>query len=423
MNRRIANLIKSLGDYPETAQLVSLAGSEINIVNLGYPKILAKIFDNRFGKNAFTLAKWLKEESGRPTDPDFVNYIGSGRGSFYGMADGALKTSIGLYDAAVQSAKQNDITVYDTYRAEHNFYVPKGGSDIIDIENGRQAAIRDIEKVLLEDIMFHDSFGAAILNGEVTDLSQYKKLSFSEASKKFNDKKVFIDTPPMVTYPNGWRWIDVGKKCELIRTKMRNCGGVSAMSPDPDSTMIALFDNKNEPHALVTYSPNQQRISGEVGSGESILKDKYSDYVTDLAKHLEVPFDTTNVKSKMLKLKVELGDQIATIERIPTSSVSFGDLFEFTTSGDGAEYYTDSYNIISVVDFEKVRHFVETRLEFIPDGYGATIVGSTDRLSISKSDLKSVKDLLNVCFNYRNIDEIKSHAGVRITPLREFKKS
>jgi hypothetical protein len=128
---------------------------------------------------------------------------------------------------------------------------------------------------------------------------------------------------------------------------------------DPDRTIISLFDEHQNPHVVVTYSPNEKRISGDEGAGGTGVKSEYHSYVLDLAKVLGARFDYDRSKSSELRLKGALGDAVQSLE------LYFGNTLNtiyLLTMKDGKEYYTaatlaalldtNSYDFISKDDLD-----------------------------------------------------------------------
>lgn len=419
MNRRIANLIKSLASYPEAAELISLAASQSNIINLGYPKVLAKIFDAKFGKDSFTIARWMKELHA-PGDSDWLNKIGRRPGNW--MSDGDLKRCIGLFDAAQTAIDKGVPSLYVKYKRENDFGVADRELDLTsdELRETQQYLVSEMTEEVIGDLFFYYSIGRDILSGKLSNLSPYKKLSFREALDKFNEKKVFQDQKPFKVYPDGWRWINVGEKCELIGGKMHNCGSAGVMGSDPDRTMYALFDISDNPHVLLTHSPNEKRISGVEGIGGSTIKDKYSDYVMDLIDLLGANYDIGKSQTKILNLKTALRGFTKDLTRITDNM--FSEIFSFHDDS-GELYYTDSFNVVSSGDVEKVKTFLLHRMDY-DASYGSKIRGTGINIYATEEDLKTLSGLLSVIFSrYQNHDIFKSMVGVKYTRLSEFKKN
>jgi len=142
------------------------------------------------------------------------------------------------------------------------------------------------------------------------------------------------------------------------------------------------FDKGNKPHVMVTYSPNQKRISGDEGAGSSAVKDKYSDYVLDLADFLNVELKsrTQISKSKLLSLKYYFKDRLKEIERLYTDP-PYSEYFLIVLN-NGKEYYSDGH---SVVEKDSIDNLIKNK-EAIK-GYG---------ISKENEILKSYKDAFNM---------------------------
>ena len=97
-------------------------------------------------------------------------------------------------------------------------------------------------------------------------------MNLQEALEKYNQKVVFEETEPLKVYDDGYKWIDVRNRCELVGKLMRNCGSAGVMGLDPDRTILALFDANNKPHIVTTYHPGEERISAVEGIYHSAQK-------------------------------------------------------------------------------------------------------------------------------------------------------
>jgi hypothetical protein len=104
---------------------------------------------------------------------------------------------------------------------------------------------------------------------------------------------------------------------------------------------------------MVTYSPNEKRISGDECAGSTAVKPQYHDYVIDLANFLGARFDTNKSKSKLLGLKYALRNKAQSIEPLKTSEYSMDEYFQFTINGQ--TYYTDGYTVVSDDDVKRVQ--------------------------------------------------------------------
>jgi hypothetical protein len=322
-----------------------LSENKQEIVALGFPKVIADIIYDNFGKNAFQVAKWNKDYSYKNDQTNWWHATNT--------SSNLRSTSLGdyvlLYNASFDP-EQYKKTYEDVYGEKSSL------SEIDDMEEHRSLMKKRIEADLLDQTFFsHFNLIKDIRQEKLTDLSPYKKLSFLEASDKYEKKNVFKDTTPIKVYENGWKWINVGKKCNLLGKMMSNCGSAGLMSMDSDSTIIALFDKGNKAHVMVTYSPNEKRISGDEGAGTTPVKDKYSDYVLDLADRLGVVFDAHKSKSNLIRVKYFFADKLKSINRFDFSN-TYNEYFKVITK-DGKEYFSTSDTAISKEDADKLSNF------------------------------------------------------------------
>lgn len=339
--------------------------SKQNIINLGYPEIIASLIAERFGKNDYIIAKWWKDtfgykfkeitwtddhkriEAEHPTYPADWWRKANDEWSF-NRQQISLATMVAIYEAAQQSEEK--------YREIMN----KEGYKVYDDEPWDQIEKLRHLKNQISYKMFNDIFFSYhtlikdITSGKLTDLKPYKDLPYSAAQDKY-DKKRTIKNPSMVikTYPNNWKWINVGDKCQLVGKLMKNCGSAGVMSSDPDKTIITLFDKENKPHVMVTYSPNEKRISGDQGQGSTKVKNKYHDYVIDLTQILGASFDFEKSDSIMLKIKGALIGQLKSIEQIKPNTPTLDEFFKITLNDDSV-WFTDSYSFVPEKDILKI---------------------------------------------------------------------
>jgi hypothetical protein len=178
-----------------------------------------------------------------------------------------------------------------------------------DLEEERENIKQYVEKLIFEEDYFFKSFFSyefirKIINSEIRDIAPYRNLNLFEALKKYDEKQIFKNKKPIKIYPNGYRWIDVGKDCYLLGFLMKNCGRAVARINDKDDhiTMIALFDQNNNPHAVVTYSVNNNAIRDEQGKASTVINDQWHDYILDLANELNATIDQEHIKSNKFKL-------------------------------------------------------------------------------------------------------------------------
>lgn len=318
-----------------------------NIINvLGYPNDIANIIQDIFGKNSFIIAKWLKDYKtlGRDLKEDDDWF----RISFHSFFSRDM-TLVDLLD--MLKASNGSLEDYKDFLKKNELYIDNDElaiifSDDYELYKLKKAIIDEIKDKFLDDIFFSNTFISSIKSGELKDLGPYKKLGFSDALEKFRSKKVFDDKAIIKKYDDGYTWRNVGKKCEMTAKSMKNCGSAGVMSQDPDKTLLVLFDENNKPHAIVTYSPNDGRISSEEGVGSTELKSKYHDYVLDLAEHLGVRFDTERSKSYDLRTKYTFKDVIdANSLQIINDDTITDSLSTFTVNGE--RYYAGTRNVVS----------------------------------------------------------------------------
>lgn len=351
---RLASALKSLNlnTYANDVLLLKQAVSKQSIVSLGIPEVIAKILIQKFDKNAFTIAKWIKEYySYLPNMLDAIKYDS--------FADRGMKFYIDMYEST-----ENEES-YLNFLNKEDFHIP----DFIDLENSKKIIKDEIEEILFDSTFFKSLFIKEILSKKIINLHQYKDLSFNDATIKWESKKIFEDTPALKKYPDGFKWIDVGKRCDLIRGPMSNCG--SALSrTSGEYTIYTLFDEINNPHVMVTYDFDDKRIHADVGKGQSDVKEKYHPYVLDLINTLGGWLDTSKQGSVQLRIKYRLRDIIHSIERLVLSEEVFpgheesrkntthhvDDIYKFYDK-DRNVFYTDYYNVISQKDFNNAKEW------------------------------------------------------------------
>ena len=312
------------------------------IVSLGFPKIVADIIFKYFGKFSVQVAKWNKDYS---YDTDKSDW-------WYTTNTKLFSKDLGLGDL---------VHLYETdtleeYKIKYK-QIRGEDSDIEEYElpDQKEYLSKRIEHDLMNSVFFsHYSLIKDIRDGSVTDLAPYKKLRFDQAQDKYDKKHMFKDQEPIKVYANGWKWINAGPKCNLLGKMMKNCGSSGVMSMDDNRTILALFDKGNKPHVLVTYSPNEKRISGDEGVGSTPVKDKYADYVLDIARHLGAKFDTFRSKNKLLKIKYIFGTD-ADIQRMDQSNKFSDDIFIIRSKG--RTFYANPSYAISVEDVKKVEDY------------------------------------------------------------------
>lgn len=323
------------------------------LVGMGFPKVIASILIDEFGKNTFIIAKWLKDyETGEsPADSNWWKTIK--RSVFSSPIN--LNSLVAAYEALEKGSFEdyhNAINSHRTWPKSYNFEDYKDK----DIEQLKRVLKDAIKNELFNSTFFSgfgNSFIAGIRSGKITDLKPYKDLSYRQAIDKFDKKSLFKDPGKVVKrYENGWRWIDGGAKCDLIGKQMKNCGSAGLMSTDDFRTLMVLFNNKNQAKAIVTYSPTQNRLSSAEGQASTELKDVYHDYVLDLEHVLGAEYDfIKSDRSKLLNMKSMLKNKLASVERIGRNT--YNEIFKITLT-DGTSYYTDSFDAAPAEEIENL---------------------------------------------------------------------
>jgi hypothetical protein len=318
-----------------------------DVINLGYPPIIASMLYQRFGKLAFLFGKWYRDC--KTNDPDNKDWFQLCHWSIFKHNEN-LSDLVKLYDATTDSESYSKMLDFVGWQNNKHFY------DEFYLAKQREALKKQIEQTFFGDSFFtYYSLPTAIIDGTEKNIAPYKNLSFWDAQKKFDKKRIFQEMTPLKVYPNGYKWINVGKRCHLVGHLMKNCGSAGVMSLDPDRTIIALFDKTNKPHVVVTYSPNEKRISGDEGVASSEVKSLYHNYILDLAQTLGVNFDASRTKSTFLKLKYLLRNKISNIQKLRPSSV-YDEYFVFTTL-NGREYYTNGSEVLPADELRRLGNY------------------------------------------------------------------
>jgi hypothetical protein len=326
-------------------ELNIISESKQQIVNLGYPDLIASMLFDKFGKHAFVISKWLREYDGRLSQEDdgkHSKHWWNNANNYARRGELSLSDMLKVYEAAKSDNREK--YKKELIDALPDYYADDDDEFYLDLGEVEKEWKKEIEEKLFDNMFFNSVFMKNVINGKINP-NEYKKLSFDEAKKKYDEKRVFADQEPLKSYEDGYKWINVGPRCELVGKKMDNCGSTGVMSRDPDKTMITLFDKENNPHVVVTYSPNENRISGDEGRGSSAVKSKYHDYVLDLAKFLGAKFDYTRTKSNLLKMKAIFGEKLKDIKLLDFKSDNKWPREEFyeLELSDGKKYYSNGY--------------------------------------------------------------------------------
>jgi len=363
--------------------------SKQEIMNLGYPPIMAKLFFKRFGRNAYLIAKWYRDYRTHDPTENWFNWVHDGlwANSRFRIT---LPDMIKLYQATdspenyIKALEKLDLSI-DNKEYYNDYY----------LQEQRQLLEKQIENKMFSETFFvYYSLINDVTSGKLRNVAPYKNLKFWEAQHKYDQKNIFQEKQPLKIYNNGFRWIDVGKKCTLVGHLMKNCGSAGVMSSDENRTMIALFDPENKPHVVVTYSPNQKRISGDEGVASTEVKVKYHRYILDLAQFLGANFDA---KSKSLGIKYKLKDKATNIRKI--KSGHFDQYFTFNVGPQ--VYYTDSHSVVSKQDLEKIKQALATK-----------------QINL----INKQKSLIAMMFNYHNKEDL-IRFGVNYIPINQFQST
>lgn len=373
-----------------------LIESKQSIVNLGYPKVIAALFYEKFGSKAPVFARWYKEyNTFRGEDPNWWSNIS------HGFSKINVIHAVRLYEATEEYATgQIDLETYNQKRSKIGFASYDEGY-------GPEEALEGLKDFVSEEFFnetfFRRNLVLDFLAGKIKDFAPYAKLPFRDANEEYEQRKIFSSSTPIKQYQDGWKWIDTGKKCDFIGRKMDNCGSVGLLSDDNDAKMLTLFDSKNMPHVVVVFSPNKGELSHVEGQAGSAPKIKYLDYVIDLAKTLGAKIDIKQTKSKLLKIKYLLNP--SSLEQI--SSEQSREFFAFQLA-DGKSYYTDGY---SVVPKEQTDSMVETK----------PTSNLVDKLKNVFNHYEKEKILsLNPGFYYASVEDLQK--DIKTESLRRFIK-
>ena len=394
-----------------------LTESKQNIVNLGLPEIIASILINRFGKKAFTLAKWFRDYNSSADarasnvggDPWWHSAFWKNRSSGVHPAD-----LIDLYESIEKGKKE----YIDTLKYLE-FERPEEDIDWdLYLKESKEELRKEIESTFLDNHFFtYKTLPKDIASGKLKDIGPYKDLSYKEAEGKYLKRKVFDETEPTIKYKDGWKWIDVGGKCELIGDQMKNCGSTGVMSNDPDKTMMGLFDPNNKPHIVGTLSPNQKRLSGVEGVASTGPKDKYIDKILNLVDVLGVEYDIwRGTKNDLLRLKYQFKDYAEDIDRVEDSGErQFGEEQFFKIVSPEGNLYTDSYSSLSIEEADKI-------IEYIKSKEGKELKKNLMRNRVNRQKRKKLilYDYLRFMFHHNNeIDIRKIFPG--FNPIKNVK--
>jgi hypothetical protein len=369
-----------------TRLALRILSAKADITNLGYPEIVSRLFYEKFGNLAPLMAKWYKNHkaAGREDDPDWWRRMWSARAGY------SLPTLTYLYEHS------GDLKTF-LEACEHEDVQPMKGLTQETLQSQRDWLVNRLRDELFGERFFtHYSLITDIMSGKLKDIAPYKRLRFYDAQKKYEKRRYFQESEPIKVYENGFRWIDVGPRSEIIHEQMKNCGSSGVMSLDKDRTIIALFGPNGKPHVMVTYSPNEKRISGDECAGSTAVKPEYHQYVMDLADQLGAKFDVHKSKSPELAIKYRLRNVAQSIETLSTNKYGFDSYFRFVVNGRA--FYTDGARVASEEEVNRAGQMIKS-----------------GELKSNYPPEEAFKDILNGNNRYKIED-----AGIHVVPLREF---
>jgi hypothetical protein len=353
--------------------------SKQQIENLGFPPVIASIFQAEFGKKAYYIAKWYKE--------------------YYAPMTGTDDWWKNHADYSATSRQPNLQNIIDLYNALPNKeayanVLEKMGYTTNNISTADDYELKEIKDELKKDIktklqkvgatFFKSPFITAIINGQANP-KNYEKMSFEDASDKYETSQLFLKSKPLITYPDGMKWIDAGKKCHLVGNQMGNCGSVGAMSIQPDATMIVLFDKDNKPLVATTYTKSNNVLTGVQGPGHAQSEEKYDPYVVDLIQKLGADYKYEKQGSnKRLALKSLLGQDADSLEKLDSEGKEY---FKFIK--DGKAHYTNGNRIITDEQLDDIQQQIRSGKV----RYGAQMVDDREQLAVAALMAPSQFDL------------------------------
>lgn len=325
-----------------------LAESKQLLVDMGYPEIISRLFYEKFGKNAVIVARWFKQANAFGINSERPDW-------WYTALSNFRKPSIADYTRLYSSTSDPE-----SYKKAAEWLGLDTDDEIIDddyLQSQREALGEQIEQAFEKHTFFRAySLIEDLASGKLKDLAGYKKLNFQAAQHRYDEKNIYEKMKPIKTYEDGFKWVDIGSKCQLLGSQMSNCGSVGTMSMDPNATIIALFGPTNKPHVMVTYSPGEKRISGDQGAGYTPVKDKYHSYIIDLADTMGARFDADKSKSQLMRLKYLLRGKLQSIQELDPGA-AFGSNYRIVLGG--GTYYTNGYTVVSDADVHRVQDMLK----------------------------------------------------------------
>ena len=337
-------------------RLNKIATSVPRLKSLGYPEVIAQLFVKRFGKNSYIIAQWMNDYhgfGGRKTPSEWINDVGRFSGSNMGTLLQMLEAAdIGedAYDKWALEAGHPKLSEAGGYDYSSGTYRPA------ELESHVKSVKREIEEQFYGDAFFDRDLIRDIVSGATTNVKQFRKMNFTDARDKYMSKKIYSDLKSELEFEDGYRWINVGPRCDIIGRDMKNCGSTGVMSLDPDRTMLTLVDKNDKPHIVTTYSPNEKRISAPEGIGSSAPKEKYHKHILDLISHLGVRLyeKSGGTKSKELDQKYLLRGSDFKVE--PIRMDNYGAHMRLSINGN--IWFSNYYVFISEEDITKVRNYM-----------------------------------------------------------------
>lgn len=317
-----------------------LSESKQEVVALGVPGVIAGLLYELFGRNAHLIARWERDSS--PSGGDEGDWwLRAHRIPRLGE-DASLSDLVALHESL--SAPERFAVEY------RRVFERRPKLDPESMERHRAFLTRQIRKQYLSSHFQGMSLVRGIREGRVTDLAPYKRLRFADAQEKYDEKGLFRDREPVMVFSDGWRWVDAGRNCELLRRHMKNCGSV--VGEGEGASMLALFDAGGKPHVIITWKPEERTLGNEQGAGGTPIKDDYSDYVVALARHLGATLDAGKSRNGIVAVKQRFGPD-ARIEVAHEDGLSGRRDGIFLVRSRGRQYYADKDGAAEVEDVER----------------------------------------------------------------------
>jgi hypothetical protein len=260
-------------------------GNMKKILNL--PDILVQWFHDKFGgKNAFLVAKWwiqntfveFRENYKPPRYPDKRPY--SDRIWHAVMVSDLLPK---LVHVGVDDVRRSMYAQNPEFEPLREYYGDKLRR-VMDSRPDLQYILGKQKYILSTNLEFFETYDIIrdIRDNKVKNVAAFKNLNFHDATQKYADAGI-QELKTVKTYEDGFRWIDTqARRCQIVKTKMKNCGSTGFHSPDPNATMLLLVDENDIPHVVVTWEPKYKKLSYPEGQAGSLPKQKYWSKIKDL---------------------------------------------------------------------------------------------------------------------------------------------